>query len=98
MMALGAKGVISVFANCMPQEMHDLCATMLLGNLKKANELQVKYLELMNALFTDVNPIPVKEALKMMGINCGPCRLPLTEMDESKKELLKNALKSLSLL
>lgn len=98
MMALGAKGVISVFANCMPQEMHDLCAAMLLGDLKKANELQVKYLELMNALFTDVNPIPVKEALKMMGMNCGPCRLPLTEMDESKKELLKNALKSLSLL
>ena len=76
-MSLGGKGVISVLSNVMPQEAHDIAAAALDGDFKKSAELQLKYLELCNALFMDVNPIPVKVAMRMMGFDVGPLRLPL---------------------
>ncbi|MBQ2676153.1 MAG: 4-hydroxy-tetrahydrodipicolinate synthase [Clostridia bacterium] len=91
-MSLGGKGVISVLSNVMPKLAHDICAEYLNGNVKKSAELQLKYLDLINALFCDVNPIPVKEALNLMGVNAGGCRLPLYPMNEANKTVLKNAL------
>lgn len=98
MLSLGGKGVISVFANCMPREMHDLCVSFLHGDTKKAAELEAKFLPLMDALFMDVNPIPVKEALRLMGIDCGICRLPLVEMDSAAKQKLAAVLKTYGLI
>lgn len=98
MLSLGGKGVISVFANCMPREMHDLCVSFLHGDTKKAAELEAKFLPLMDALFMDVNPIPVKEALRLMGIDCGICRLPLVEMDSAAKQKLAGVLKTYGLI
>lgn len=91
-MSLGGKGVISVFANICPRECHDLAAAMLAGDWKKGAAMQLKYLELMNDLFMDVNPIPVKEALNMMGFACGPCRMPLVEMSDAAKAKLKDCM------
>ncbi|MEE0930259.1 MAG: 4-hydroxy-tetrahydrodipicolinate synthase [Acutalibacteraceae bacterium] len=88
-MSLGGKGVISVFANVMPKEMHDIAQLCLDGDYKKAAEMHLHYLELMNALFCDVNPIPVKEAMNMMGYNCGNCRLPLVTLSEKSYAYLK---------
>lgn len=92
LMSLGGKGVISVFANVMPKEMHELTSLMLEGRTAEAAMLQLKYLKLMNALFCDVNPIPVKEAMNMMGYDCGECRLPLCSMTEEKHQYLKEVL------
>lgn len=97
-MSLGGKGVISVFANVCPKESHDLTEAMLQGNMKKGAELQLKYLELMNDLFMDVNPIPVKEAMNMMGFQCGPCRMPLVEMSDAAKAKLKDCLRRYGLI
>ena len=65
------------------------------GDGKKALELQLKYLELINALFIEVNPIPVKEAMNMLGMEAGPCRLPLCEMEDKNREALQKALRVL---
>ena len=91
-MSLGGKGVISVFSNVMPKEMHEIATLCLEGNFKKAAEMHLYYLELMNALFCDVNPIPVKEAMNMMGFNCGACRLPLVPLSEKSYEYLKSVM------
>lgn len=96
-MALGGKGVISVFANILPKEMHELASAMTNENLKTARELTNKYIELMDALFMDVNPIPVKEAMNMMGFDCGHCRLPLTDMTDDDKNKLAAVLKKYNL-
>ena len=88
MMAIGAKGVISVLSNVIPQETHDMAQAMLDGDLKNAVALHTKYLNLMNDLFIEVNPIPVKEAMNLMGMNVGPCRLPLYEMAENTRAKL----------
>ncbi len=88
-MSLGGIGVISVMSNIMPKEMHELCAKYLSGYSSLATELQIKLTGLMNALFIDVNPIPVKEAMNLMGMNVGPCRLPLYHMNEKAKAVLK---------
>lgn len=88
LMSLGVKGVISVFANIMPKESHQICEYMLNGETSKAAELHLKYLKLMNALFCDVNPIPVKEAMNIIGFECGECRLPLCSMTEDKAKAL----------
>lgn len=84
MMSLGAAGVISVLSNILPQETHDMAQLCLENNCKEAAKLQLKYLELINALFSEVNPIPIKEAMKLMGMDVGECRLPLTRMSEEK--------------
>ena len=96
--AMGGLGVISVFANVCPKESHDLIRKALDGDFKGSFEIQKKYIALMDALFSDVNPIPVKAALNLMGFNCGPCRLPLAPMSESGLEALKNNLASYGLI
>ena len=97
-MSLGAKGIISVLSNIIPRETHEIAAKFLDGDCKKSAELQLKYLELANALFIDVNPVPVKEALNMMGYNVGGCRLPLTSMNEKDKNTLREVLKKYGLV
>lgn len=88
-MSLGGLGVISVLSNVVPQETHDICQYALDGDFKKATELQLKYLPLVDALFSDVNPIPVKEALNIMGYDVGECRLPLIRMSEAAQKALE---------
>ncbi len=88
-MSLGGIGVISVLSNVCPKETHDICQYALDGNFKAAAALQVKYLPLIDALFSDVNPIPVKEAFNIMGYEVGECRLPLIKMSDSAHEALK---------
>ena len=89
LMSLGAKGVISVLSHVMPKQTHDMVQFCLDNNYAEATKLQIELLDLINDLFIEVNPIPVKEAMNMMGWNSGPCRLPLYEMsDEHKAKLL----------
>lgn len=97
-LALGGSGVISVLANCLPKETHDMVYDYLNGNSKKATEAQLKYLDFANSLFIEVNPIPVKAALNLMGINVGGYRLPLCEMDEGNKAKLANEMKKIGLI
>lgn len=94
LMALGGKGVISVFSNALPRQMHDLAAAMLNGDLDTARALNNQYLDLMDGFFLDVNPIPIKEALYQMGlIGSNLCRLPLTTMTEAGAAKLTALLK-----
>lgn len=88
-LSLGGKGVISVLANVMPKETHDMCAAYFNGDAATATKMQLEYLELINNLFIEVNPIPVKTALNLMGKKAGNLRLPLTPMDEGNLEKLK---------
>ncbi len=98
-MALGGKGVISVFSNALPGELHDLTAAMLHGDLETARRLTSEYLDLMDGFFMDVNPIPIKEALFQMGrISTNFCRMPLTSMTEEGKEKLSALLQKHSLI
>lgn len=97
-MSLGGKGVISVLSNILPQVAHDIAQTALDGDFKKSAELQLKYLELCNAMFMDVNPIPVKVAMRMMGIDVGPLRLPLCDMTPANAEKLKSVLQKYELI
>ncbi|MGN0550742.1 MAG: 4-hydroxy-tetrahydrodipicolinate synthase [Acutalibacteraceae bacterium] len=92
-MSLGGLGVISVFANVFPKEMHTITKLMLDGDCKEAAKLHIKYLDMMNILFSDVNPIPVKAAMNIAGFNCGECRLPLVPMSEQGYEALKACMK-----
>ena len=80
LMAIGAIGVISVWSNVAPADVHDMCAAFSAGDLLRARELQLKAQPLVDALFSEVNPIPVKKALNLMGLEVGPLRSPLTEM------------------
>ena len=89
LLSLGAKGVISVLSNIMPRETHDICRLFFEGKIAESCALQLKLLPLINALFSDVNPIPVKEAMNMMGRECGECRLPLVSMQPQAKEHLR---------
>lgn len=97
-MALGGKGVISVLSNVAPKETHEIAQYCLDNNIAKAAEMQIKYLDLANNLFIDVNPIPVKEAMNIMGMNAGECRLPLVKMEQSKIDTLKASLKNAGLI
>ena len=90
MMSIGAKGVISVISNIMPKETHEITQLCLANNCEEAAKLQMKYLELINNLFIEVNPIPIKEAMNQMKMPSGPCRLPLCEMTDEHIETLKN--------
>ncbi len=98
MMALGAKGVISVLSNIMPKETHEMCQLCLDNNFAPAIEMQVKYLEVINNLFIEVNPIPVKAAMNMMGMPSGSLRMPLVDMGEANAEKLKASMQRLGLL
>jgi 4-hydroxy-tetrahydrodipicolinate synthase len=98
MMSIGAKGVISVLSNVMPRETHDMTKLCLENKYPEAAAMQLKYLELINNLFIEVNPIPVKEAMNLMKKPSGPCRLPLCEMSDEHIEALRNSMKKLSLI
>ncbi len=91
-LSLGGLGVISVLSNVKPQYTHDMVQNFFDGNIKKATEMQLHALPLIKALFSEVNPIPVKEALNILGFDFGVPRLPLTKMTESKSEILKKAI------
>ena len=92
-MALGAKGVISVLANVAPKLAHDIAQYGLDGDFEKSARLQLEYIDLCNALFCDVNPIPVKAAMCMMGMDVGRCRMPLSPLNQKNTEYLKSVLK-----
>lgn len=96
-MALGGKGVVSVAGNLVPRQMHEMCRLFLDGKIAESRKLQLGLLELMDALFWDVNPIPVKAALAMEGVCEESCRLPLTEMEAGKKEKLAEVLRRLKI-
>ena len=95
LMSLGAKGVISVTANIFPDVVAKMCRCCLDGDFKAATELQLKYLDITNALFKEVNPIPVKTAMKLLGMDNGYLRMPLYEMSPSNIEVLRKALENL---
>lgn len=97
-LALGGSGVISVLSNIAPQETHDMVMEYLEGNREKALEIQLKYLDVIHALFCEVNPIPVKTALNLIGKNAGVMRLPLTEMSEKNKAVLAEKMREIGLL
>ena len=97
-LSLGGIGVISVAANIIPKTVHDMCDLYLKGDCFKATNLQLEYLELMNNLFIETNPIPVKTAMNIMGMNVGELRLPLYKMNDKNKETLVNTLKKYNLL
>lgn len=92
LMSLGAKGVISVLSNIMPKETHQMAQYCLDNDFHSASKMQIELLDLINALFIDVNPIPVKEAMNLMGLNVGGCRMPLYSMAEKDIETLKKSL------
>ena len=91
-MALGGLGVISVLSNVAPQQTHDMVAKFLEGDVAGSREIQLKALPLIDALFCEVNPIPVKAAMNMMGWEAGPLRMPLTEMEPQNQERLRKAM------
>ncbi len=97
-LSLGGKGVISVLANILPKETHELCDAYLTGDTSKACEMQLHYLQLIKSLFMEVNPIPVKTAMNLMGMNVGNLRLPLSEMEGANLEKLKAAMSQYGLL
>lgn len=96
-LALGAKGVISVLANVVPQAVHDMCQSYFDNHVQQSSSLQLQYLELIEALFSDVNPIPIKQALNDMGYAVGSCRLPLCDMEEPLKKRLLAVLRAYGL-
>ncbi len=98
MMSLGAKGVISVLSNIAPEVMVKMSHLCLDGKFTEASKLQLEYMGLIDALFCEVNPIPVKAALKLMGVEAGPLRLPLCDMSEDHLEVLKAAMKDKGLI
>lgn len=97
-LSIGGKGVISTSANVIPKEMDEICRQYFLGNIAESRRIFLKYLDLMDALFLDVNPMPVKAALNLTGRNCGGCRMPLTEVSPAVLEQLRAALKKHGLL
>lgn len=98
LMSIGAKGVISVLSNIAPQQTHDICARFLEGNIEEARKLQFEALDIVDALFCEVNPVPVKHALNLLGWDMGPLRMPLCEMEEKNLERLKKAMVGYGLL
>ena len=97
LMSIGGIGVISVWANLAPAKVHNMCESFFKGDLATANQLQREALPLIDALFCEVNPIPVKEALNLMGKNVGPLRSPLCEMEPANKERLIQAMRTYGL-
>lgn len=95
LLSLGGDGVISVSANICPKETHDMCKAFFEGNTERAKNLQLKLFPLINSLFVEVNPIPVKEALNQMGLPAGGYRLPLWEPTQGTKDLINKNLKDL---
>ncbi len=97
-MSLGGKGVISVLSNVAPKQTHDIVAEYLAGNIEKSRQLQLDAIEVIDALFCEVNPIPVKAAMNLQGKNVGTLRMPLTEMEEKNQEKLAAAMRKYGIL
>ena len=97
-LSLGGVGVISVLSNVAPKQTHDMVDLYLKGDTKEALKLQLDYLPVIDALFCEVNPIPVKAALNMMGFEVGPCRLPLTNLESANEEKVTAVLKAAELI
>lgn len=98
LLSLGGKGVISVLSNVAPRETHEICEKFFAGDVKGSCELQLKAMELCDALFCEVNPIPVKKALNLMGMETGALRMPLSEMEEANVSKLEKAMKNFGIL
>ena len=97
-MSLGGLGVISVLSNIAPAQTHEICQKYLDGDVKGSCKMQLKALELIEALFCEVNPIPVKKALNLMGMNGGTLRMPLSEMEPGNVERLEKAMRDYGLI
>ena len=98
LLSLGGKGVISVLSNVAPRQTHEICEAYFKGDVKKSCELQLQAIPLIEALFCEVNPIPVKAALNLMGKETGPLRMPLTEMEPQNQERLAKAMREYGIL
>ena len=97
-LSVGGAGVISVLANILPKETHELAMAYINGDTDKARAMQMKYLDFINALFIETNPIPIKEAMNLVGMNVGGYRMPLCPMAEDTKAVLKGEMEKLGLL
>ena len=97
-LSLGGVGVISVLSNIAPKDTHDMVMEYLNGNVKKAAELQLKYLDVVHKLFCEVNPIPVKKALEFLGYQTKTLRMPLTEMEEENALLLQKEMQKAGIM
>lgn len=97
-LSLGGKGVISVMANIIPQDTHDMVMKFFRGDIQGAVKLQLKTLDLIKAIFIEVNPIPIKAAVNLLGFQAGQCRLPLTEIEDKNLEILRAEMKAYGLL
>lgn len=97
-LALGGKGVISVLSNVAPRQTHEICAKFFEGDIEGSYSEQLRSIELFDALFCEVNPIPVKEALNLMGKEVGPTRMPLSKMEDANVEKLRTAMKNYGIL
>ena len=98
LMSIGAKGTISVAANILPKVIHDMTHHYINGKTNEAIELQLKYLDFINSLFIETNPIPIKTALNLIGKNVGNLRLPLVDMEEKNLDILKNEMRKINLI
>ena len=98
LMAIGAIGVISVLSNLVPRELHNLCSSFLAGDLQAARSLQLKYIKLVDLLFCEPSPIPVKRAMQLMGLDSGELRLPLTPMEPQDSAKLEAEMRALGLI
>ena len=98
LLSLGGKGVISVVSNVKPELVHNCCKAFFDGDTAKARQLQLEMLPLADALFCEVNPIPVKYAMNVLGWEAGECRLPLVEPSDAHKELIEKALRAEGLI
>ena len=97
-LSLGGKGVISVLANVCPKETHDMCQAFFDGDTARAAKLQLDYMELIRALFIEVNPIPVKTAMNLLGYNAGNLRMPMCDLEDAHLEVLKNCMRKYGLI
>ena len=97
-LSLGGKGVISVLSNVAPEQTHDICQMYFDGNVEGSRDLQLKAIPLIDGLFSEVNPIPVKKAMNLMGLEAGPLRRPLTEMEDAHAEVMKKAMEDFGIL
>jgi 4-hydroxy-tetrahydrodipicolinate synthase len=97
-LSLGGKGVISVVGNIAPRQTSDMCRLYLEGNVLESTKIQIGLTELINSLFAEVNPVPVKAALKLMGLDSGTLRLPLIDISEPNLKRLMNAMTEYGLL
>ena len=98
LLALGGRGVISVLSNVAPEQTHEMVASWMRGDKEKSLRIQLEMIDLIDSLFCEVNPIPVKTAMNMMGKDVGPLRCPLCDMEEKNAERLRRSLQNAGLL